>query len=166
MTRTAFVTFTLGVGLAGCGGGELPGQYFDLKANGTENLCTGGGTSYSETLEYRVIVDGNDLQLAIEEDIFATGTIEGCSLSYASIVWSDYRDDKEIKWQILGSADANLGGASGCVTDGDWQGEETFIIVTSEHDEVQPGCTYSLGLTGKFLREVGGEEADDSNPVE
>ena len=150
MTRTAFVTFFL----VGCGGGELPGQYFDVTANGEENLCTGSGTGYTDKFEYRVVIEGNDLQLAIGEDIFATGTIEGCLLSYTSLVWSDYRDDKEIQWQIVGSARANLGGGAGCVDGTDWEGSEQFVIVTSEHDEVQPGCTYTLGMTGKFLREV------------
>lgn len=161
MSRTVFLTFLL----AGCGGGELPGMYFSLTAEGQENLCTGGGADHSEKLEYRVLTNGNELQIAIEDDIFATGTIEGCTLSYASVVWADYRDDREIKWQIVGSATANLGGASGCVPDSDWQGTEEFIVVTSEHEEVQPGCTYTMGLSGKFLREVGEEESGPPDPV-
>jgi hypothetical protein len=163
MSRTAFVTFLL----AGCGAGELPGQYFDVSASGAENLCTGGGTAYSDKFEYRVVIAGNSLQVAIEDDIFATGTIEGCSLSYTSIAWKDYRDDFEINWQILGTARANLGGGAGCV-DGtaDWEGEETFIVITSAHPEVSPGCTYTLDLTGKFLREVGGEDPGPVNPIQ
>ena len=161
MSRTAILTFLL----AGCGAAELDGQYFDVTANGVENLCTGGGAGYSESFEYRIIIAGNDLQVAIADDIFATGTVEGCSLSYTSLVWSDYRDDKEIEWQIVGSARANLGGGAGCVEGGDWEGTEQFIIITSAHEEVQPGCTYDLAMTGKFLREVGGEE-ENEGPIQ
>jgi hypothetical protein len=163
MSRTAIVTFLL----AGCGGGELAGQYFDVTAKGAENLCTGSGTDYTEQLIYRLVVEGNSLQVAVEDDVFATGTIEGCSLSYSSIVWSDYRDEKEIKWQIIGSARANLGGGAGCVPDGDWEGDEQFVVITSEHDEVQPGCTYDLTMTGKFNREVDpGAEEGPVDPVQ
>ncbi|MEQ1502682.1 MAG: hypothetical protein ABMB14_10650 [Myxococcota bacterium] len=137
-----------------CRTDELPGHYWDVTTDGVENLCTGGGADYHEEFEYRGVFEGNDLTLAIGEDIFATGTIEGCSVSYDSLAWSDYREGKEIKWQIAGTARVNVGGAGGCVEGTDWEGTETFIVTESAHPDVSPGCTYTLNVSGTYLREV------------
>lgn len=139
---------------AGCSQEELPGEYFDVTAQGIENLCTGSGPAYNEKFEYRLVFEGNDLTIAMGEDVFATGLVEGCHVSYASLVWSSYRDDLEIEWQIVGSADIDVGGGGGCVTDSDWAGTEEYVIITSEHPDVSPGCTFTLDLTGKWLRSV------------
>lgn len=139
---------------AGCGEGELPGQYWQVDLRGAENLCTGNGTDYAESLEYRVEFAGNDVSIAVGPDVFATGTAEGCSLAYTSLVWSDYRDGHEIQWQILGQARVDVGGGDGCVADFDWQGTETFVITQSAHPDVAPGCTYTLDVTGTWTEEI------------
>lgn len=150
--RSAMVLLTLGLGA--CGSEDLPGEYWKVDVTGAENTCTGNGADYSESYEYRVIFEGNDITLAIGPDIWATGIAEGCTLNYTSLVWSDFREDYEIEWEILGTSLVNVGGGGGCVADGDWQGTETFVVDTSEHPDVQPGCTYSLDVTGTFLKTV------------
>jgi hypothetical protein len=148
--RAAAMLFLLG----GCGDEELPGLYWDLIVEGTDNQCTGGGANYSQRYEYRVLFEGNDITVAVDEDIFATGTVDGCLLTYSSVVWSSYRENHEIQWQILGSAYVNAGGGGGCVDDTDWQGTETFVITSSDHPSVSAGCTYETEVTGGFTREV------------
>lgn len=140
--------------LSGCGAGDLPGHYWDVVVDGTTNACTGGGANYREEYAYRVIIDGNDISVAIDEDIFATGLVDGCRFDYDSLVWSTYRDDFEIQWQITGTAYVNVGGGGGCVPDRDWEGTETFIVTTSAHPDVSAGCTYETEVTGKYVKEV------------
>lgn len=140
--------------LAACTGGDLPGHYWDLIVEGTDNQCTGGGANYSDRYEFRALIEGNDLTLAIGDDIFATGIVDGCTFTYSSLVWSAYRDDFEIQWQILGEARVNVGGGGGCVERTDWEGVETFVVSTSEHPDVSAGCTYETQVTGSYLREV------------
>ena len=155
----------LGAALCGCGTAELPGDYWNISMVGADNGCTGGGADYSAEYEYRVLFEGNDITLAIGEDIWATGIVEGCTLSYTSLVWSDYREDLEIEWEILGTSQVNVGGGGGCVDGTDWQGTETFIVTTSAHPDVSPGCAYTLEVTGEYLKNVPDKGAEDEEEV-
>jgi hypothetical protein len=149
--------------LGGCGDKELPGDYWSIAVDGVENACTGGGAEYHQDYEYRVLFEGNDITVAIGEDIWATGVVEGCTLTYTSLVWSDYREDLEIEWEILGNSQVNVGGGGGCVDGTDWLGTETFIVTSSAHPDVQPGCTYTLDVTGEYLKNIplkGGDAAE------
>ena len=146
--------FVLAGALTACGGEDLPGEYWKVQLSGAENACTGNGADYSAEYEYRVVFDGNDITLAIGDDIWATGIAEGCTLNYSSLVWSDERDGYEIEWEILGNSVVNVGGNGGCTSESDWEGTETFVVDTSEHPDVQPGCTYTLDVTGQFLKTV------------
>lgn len=147
-------------GLAACGPGTLPGHYFDVTVSGAQNSCTADPADYNEGYEYRLELAGNDLALAIGDAVFATGTVEGCALSYTSLVWSDYRDDKQIRWQIAGEARVDVSGGDGCVNGGtDWEGTETFVVVDSEHPDVAAGCTYVLDVTGQWLKDEKIDEA-------
>jgi hypothetical protein len=153
-SQSTFAAILFTAASSGCGQEDLEGEYWQVDVAGTENGCTGGGANYTESYEYRVVYDGNDIILAIGEDIWATGTAEGCTLNYSSLVWSDYREDYEIEWEILGTSQVNVGGGGGCVDGSDWAGTETFVVATSEHPDVQPGCTYTLDVTGTFLKTV------------
>jgi hypothetical protein len=138
-----------------CAGEELPGNYFEVRLEGVENDCTGDAADYADTIEYRLTTDVNDATLAIEDDVFGTGTLEGCQLTYTSLVWTSYRDNQEVTWQILGDARIDLGGGDGCVEAGsDWEGTETFVILSSNADDVAAGCTYTVGVSGTFSRIV------------
>ena len=74
--------------LSGCGGSELPGNLFNLQLSGADNQCTGDGTGQQERHEYRVVREGVDIEIAIGEDIWANGTINGCQIEYTSITWT------------------------------------------------------------------------------
>lgn len=153
-SQATFALILFSAGSSGCGEEELAGDYWNVELSGAENSCTGGGADYSESYEYRVLFEGNDITLAIGPDIWATGTAEGCTLSYNSLVWSDFREDYEIEWEILGTSQVNVGGGGGCVDGSDWAGTETFVVTTSAHPDVQPGCTYTLDVTGTFVKTV------------
>jgi hypothetical protein len=158
MSTASRGAWSLGVALAiGCGQGDLPGNYFDVALTGSENLCTGGGADYAEKLTYRVEWAGNDVTLAVDDDVWATGISEGCRVDYTSVAWASYRDNYEIQWQINGTARVDAEGGTGCVEDGasDWSGTETFIVTSSEHPDVSAGCTYTLAVDGKFVEKVG-----------
>lgn len=150
-------------GGVGCGEEELPGQYWDIVVQATDNECTANGIGYNEQFEYRVEIDGNDATIAVHgteddedaDDVFAFGTLDGCTLSYTSIVYTSYPDQYEVKWQIVGDAQVNVGGAGGCVEGGpDWAGTEQINFTASAHPAIQPGCLYKMDVTGDWLREV------------
>ena len=156
---SAVLALVLGSVVTGCKKEELPGQYFHLNLKGAENLCTGNGTGYTDEFEYRLEVDGNDVSVAIGPDVWATGTVDGCTVSYTSLAWSDYRDDAdgnslEIQWVINGEARVNIGGGGGCVENDDWEGTEVFLITESAHPDVAAGCTYTIDTVGKWEKEV------------
>ncbi|MBX2796304.1 MAG: hypothetical protein KTR31_01505 [Myxococcales bacterium] len=160
----------LGVGffallLTGCDGEELTGNLFDLTLTGADNQCTGNGTDHTERHQYRVDFDNTDLIVAVGEDVWATGTIDGCNLEYTSIVWSSLRGGFEIEWQISGQAQVDVAGGDGCATDDDdWVGTETFLVTNSAHPKVQPGCTYSLDVSGDFAGYAGPPPDDNDVP--
>jgi len=157
---SALLVFVAGACFGGCKQPPLPGDYFKVELRGEENLCTGNGADYSQSFEYRAEVDANDLSLAIDDSVWATGTIDGCDLSYQSLAWSDYRKDSqgnelEIQWVIQGTAKVNLSGpGEGCVENGDWEGQEVFLITQSAHPDVPAGCTYTIDVAGSWEKEV------------
>ena len=139
--------------VSGCAGQDVRGHYWDIKATGVENQCTAAPSNMSEAFEYRVIIDGNDIELAVGENIFAWGTISGSNIVYESAVWNEQRDGNEISWQIIGSAFIDTTEAGRKQGQG-WDGGETFIIVNSADPELAPGCQYITALTGTYLEEL------------
>jgi hypothetical protein len=118
-------------------------------------LRAGDAADYADNLEYRVSLDINDATLSIGPDVFGTGTLDACGLTYSSLVWTSYRDNQEITWQILGDARIDFDGGDGCADAGtDWVGTETFVVLTSNADDVSAGCTYTVDVTGSFSRTV------------
>ncbi len=156
MSTASRLLFPLSILSGACGEGDLPGNYFDLELSGAENLCTGGGADHSESHQYRLVYDGNDITVAIGDSVWATGTTEGCRGDYTSIAWSSLREGYEIQWQIVGTARVDAEGGAGCIEDSgvDWQGTETFIVTTSFHPDVPSGCTYTLDATGRFATKI------------
>ncbi len=140
--------------LAGCGEEELPGEYFQVDLTGVENTCTGGGSNYSDSLEYRVELENQAVKLSIGDDLWAQGQADGCLITYSSIVWEDDIDGHIVRWQIFGSARINQGGGSGCVEESDWEGEESFVVLSTDHPDIQPGCTYDIATSGTWTGAV------------
>lgn len=153
--------------LAGCGEGELPGHYWDVELSLLEDACNASPVGYNESLEYRVAYDLDDIEVAVGPDVFATGTSSGCEVSYSTITWTEPRRDGDVQWQLRGSAKVQQGSGGGCAIQdpiaacpnvpafaADWRGCEVFTIVSSEDPNVNPGCTYTLQLSGTYVGEV------------
>ncbi len=147
---------TISLLVVGCSADDVRGDYFDVTFKGVTDECSGGPALFDETLEYRVIVEGQGVEVAVGPDVFATGTANGCDISYTSVVWTEERNDFRVSWQIAGFAVVNLGGAQGCPLEGglDWLGEETFEIITSEDPSLRPGCTYTSSAEGVYLETI------------
>lgn len=141
--------------IAGCGDPDLEGHYWSITARGVENSCTSGPPDAEERFDYRVRYDGNEIQVAIGPDLVATGAADGCSLVYQSTIWTDERDGAEITWRLTGHAVAQQAGAACTIPNGtDWDGTETFEVVSSSHPDISAGCSYVLDLSGDYLEEV------------
>lgn len=136
--------------------GVLPGAYWQLEQSTSEDLCNSSTQNASGSFEYRVVYDLQDITIAIGEDEFATGTVNGCTFDYETVVWPEERDGYDIAWRMEGGATVSKGGGDGCTVDGggDWAGTEVFTIITSEDPELSPGCTYTVEMTGTFVEEI------------
>ena len=86
-------------------------------------------------------------------DTFATGTIDGCIVTYDSVVWTELRDAGNIQWTLTGEATAQRGDGA-CGLANDWIGTETFTVLSSEDPAVSPGCEYTLNVSGTYIGEV------------
>lgn len=135
---------------AGCGDSALEGHYFQLNFTGVENGCTAAAPNTTERLEYRVIVEAEDLEIAVGPDVFASGVALGCDLSYNSVIWTEDRNGYEIRWQINGTATYNPGGCNPA-NGQDWDGIEVFEVIASDDPELAPGCQYTMLVEGTFL---------------
>ena len=149
--------------LTACGGEQLRGNYFNVRLEGDENLCTDGGTDYAETLRYRVEFDVTDLDVdgvgiivAVDADEFAIGTVNSCFIEYSTIVNTSLWNGQELRWRIDGNAKIDRAGGNTCLNEQgeekfDWIGTETFTVVRSTPESgIDPGCTYTLETTGVF----------------
>jgi hypothetical protein len=143
--------------IAGCNsGGELPGHYWNVTATADVDECNDPTVPYQESFLYRVVFDGQDVEVAIGDDVFATGTTSGCDIVYDTPVWSDARDDgTELRWTLVGSAKMRTD-PNACIIedDKDWSGTEIFEIVYSEDINIPQGCEYELNVTGTYSHEV------------
>lgn len=167
---TAFQTPLRALALAalasGCIAAELPGSRFDVSIRGDVNDCTATpAENRVESHEYRLEIDGLDIVLAIGEDEFAVGEIDGCNIEYETVVVTDYRNDSEgnqheIRWKLNGEATIDQLGGVACLDEPgvDWEGTETITVIRSQHPAVDPGCTYTMDVTGRFTYAAGAEE--------
>ncbi len=145
------------LGASGCTDPNLVGHYWNLTLTGVDDGCTGQPANYTEKLEYRVKIDGQDIEVAVGPDVFATGAINGCFISYESVVWGEEigPDKTEVRWRLTGSATINTGTGSCRPGNGtDWDGVELFEVVNSEDPSISPGCVYEIALSGKYQGET------------
>lgn len=151
--RRICMAVTLAAFGSGCGDAALKGDYFLLNFTGVEDGCTGAAPTASERLEYRVIVDAEEVDVAVGPDVFASGTANGCELSYSSVIWTEDREGYEIRWQIKGTATYNPGGCNPA-NGTDWDGVEVFEMIASDDPELSPGCEYTMLVEGTFLESL------------
>jgi hypothetical protein len=150
--RSALLALIAGLS-GGCGAADLPGFYYDVTATTREDTCNSPAVQYTEDFEYRLFIEANQAEVGIGPDTFATGTVDGCTVSYASITWTETRDAGNIQWTLEGEATAERGGGA-CGAPSAWFGTETFTVQSSEDPSISPGCTYTLDLLGSYIGEV------------
>lgn len=105
---------------------------------------------YQESFQYALALDGSKVTVYIGEDVFAVGSFSGCDLTYSTVVIGEETDaDGPVKWQLTGTAMVDPSEGADCVEgDDDWAGTETFEIVSSEEDTLEPGCEYEMTTVG------------------
>lgn len=142
--------------LSGCGGEPLDGFLWDVDLLATIDDCNADPVAYAESLTYRVVYDGASVELAIDEDPFASGFIAGCEISYETVVWFEERNGYEVRWQMAGEAVFRQGGDTcNLPAETDWIGTETFTILTSDDPELPVGCEYVVETTGSYVGAAG-----------
>ena len=143
--------------LAGCDSQELPGSYFNVDRAGvavSQGNCAGNVMAFGERLQYRMDLRGNEVTVAVGEDVFAGGFAKGCEITYDTIIWTSVRDGFTIDWQVNGTADVDKDGGTVCNANVDWQGTEVYSIVNSQHPDVSPDCQYTVEVSGRHTKTV------------
>lgn len=107
---------------------------------------------YEETFQYFIALDGSSASIYIDEQLFASGIVSGCAITYQTpIIGEDTEKDGNVKWQLFGEANFD-DGSDACVTGkNDWEGTEYFEIVSTENDTLEPGCEYQTTTAGTVL---------------
>lgn len=126
-------------------------SHVDGTGETTSDSCHPDATEgYEETFSYAVAFEGSSATIYIGEDVFALGTVTGCDLTYSTVViGEDTENDGPVKWQLTGTASIDPAEGDACVEgERDWEGRETFEIISSEDETLQPGCEYELFTFG------------------
>ena len=146
--------------LVGCKPEPEVGFAFDVTLTGVEDGCAGGvAENYVEQLQYVMYFDDQATRLAVdvggEPVTFAAGEIQGCLVTYASVTWDEIRDGATIRWRLEGNANWRTSGDFSCnlEPDIDWEGEETILVVGSDHPDIRTGCTVDLDVVGTYVGE-------------
>lgn len=152
------VAISLVSGLAGCGS-AVDGYRWAITVQDAHDECHSPPADYRGPLQmdYAVTFDGAAATLFFDEEPFAAGSIAGCGLHYESVVWDDEHDGFAVRWRLSGDATWRTGATGGCdLPDGiDWEGTETFEIISSDDPNLPEDCTYTIDVTGVY---VGGPE--------
>ena len=122
-----------------------------ITVTATKDECHPAATDgYEEKFTYFIALDGSSASIYIDEQLFASGIVSGCSITYQTpIIGEESENDGNIKWQLFGQADFD-DGSDACVSgDNDWEGTEYFEIVSTENDTLEPGCEYQTDTVGK-----------------
>lgn len=151
MSRIAVVTPIL-LMLAACGPQVAePDGVWTITVTGIDNECTDEAPDYTSTFEYQLFYSASDIAISIDNEDFAVGSIVGCDIRYQSGIWLEESDGGNFQWQISGEAQFE-NAAGGCdLPDGiDWVGTEELTVVSSENEEIEVGCDYTLDVVGVF----------------
>lgn len=108
---------------------------------------------YEDTFSYALAFEGSKATIYVGEDVFAIGTISGCELTYSTVViGEETENDGEVKWQLTGTASVDPTEGDACVEgEDDWLGTETFEIVSSAEETLEPGCEYTVNTIGGLV---------------
>ena len=112
-------------------------------------------SGFQKSYQYDLVQDGTGTRakIYIDNTMFATGDLRGCSFQYKSSAYLEDSSDGRFTWDITGDADIQLA-AGGCVEDQlDWKGTEVLTVLESENPSVEVGCTYTMSVEGTFIQE-------------
>ena len=124
---------------------------WSVTVTGTETNCTQDQSGYIDNYQYDVVYDGTRAKIYIDNSMFATGDLRGCSLQYKSAAYLEDSSGGRFTWDITGDADVQSAGG-GCVEDElDWKGTEVVTVLESENPSVEVGCTYTMSVEGTFV---------------
>lgn len=132
----------------------LPGDYFEVRLKSSGDACNDPAVQSDETWTYRLVTQGEQAVVYIDDAVLASGSILGCNLTYRSTVRTERREGGEVvRWSLEGSALVAAG--EGCDAGDGWVGTEQITIVSSsKSDGLTPGCTYDLTAEGTYLETV------------
>jgi hypothetical protein len=125
---------------------------YSITVTGLEDTChPDASTGSVEDFTYSVALDASESTIYIDDQVFAVGQVSGCTIEYNTVVIGEETEgDGEVRWQLFGTADFDPGDDACVEGDKDWDGTETFEIVSSEDDVLEEGCTYTATTSGSF----------------
>ena len=149
--------------LPACSNSKVPADalLFNVAVTGIgpDSCHPGDTTGYVENFQYAVAFTGSDADVYVDGEPFAAGVINGCNLTYQTVVIGENVDAGTIKWQLTGVALLDPGNDTCVPGEGDWAGTETFIVVDAEVDETvdttTTGCSYPMSTAGSFVASGG-----------
>jgi hypothetical protein len=114
--------------------------------------CEGAKANIGQDYRYALFTDGRSANIKIDDQQFASGVEEGCTLSYQTPVWLETRAKGDVQWSIQSVDTLKQGDATCSELDGkyDWVGFEVITVVESEDPDLVPGCTYGVAVVGKY----------------
>lgn len=131
--------------------GAQPGNVTEDDYCGTN--CLGARDRIEEVYKYELYLDGSLANIRIDGEQFASGTVDGCLLSYETPVLLESGSAGSIQWSVK-STDTLFQGDASCSalseSSYDWVGYETITIESSDDDDFVSGCTYSVAVVGKY----------------
>ncbi len=126
---------------------------YDVTVTATDDTCHDTLVPHEEHVDYALFLRGRSADLYVGEQLFATGAIDGCDLTYQTAVYNnDTTADGNVKWRLSGSATVDRGDDSCVDGDADWDGQEVFEVVDAPSDTIEPGCTYTTTTSGVIVR--------------
>jgi len=128
-----------------------PDGEWEVTVTGVSTDCVDDQAQYEESFVYQLFFDGTGVQIEIEGEGYANGSIRGCNVDYESAIWLEEQDAGDFQWQITGHA-IYQSSAGGCdLPDGvDWQGTETMTVIGSEDPSTPEGCSYEMTVVGAY----------------
>lgn len=118
---------------------------------GPDECHPGNTEGYQDAFDYAIGFTGSRADVYVDGEPFASGTINGCNLTYHTVVYGTTTDAGELKWELNGQAQLDPGNDSCVEGDGDWMGTETFTIVDTDIDDMDVPCDYPMSTTGTYV---------------
>ena len=139
--------------ILGCSEERVPDAIWNVEVTGLETSCVDALEGYQESFRYEAYFEGSLVQIDIDGETFATGQRRGCIMDYSSATYLEDAEGGAFRWNIEGVAESQTN-AGGCpdIPDGkDWVGTETLVVVDSDNENIEAGCTYTMDVAGSYV---------------